>query len=326
MRRILTAVSCGTLLVAGGLSFVTRFSGGAPGGPRAEAAPADSLGEATTRLEKQLEAELRARSRGLASDEDVDRARVDLAKARHDEALANSDRAGMVEQCRVILAVRQREWQRLAPAIQRGALDAAEVDVARRRPAVARYFLAVDEQRTGDARDELKFIAEVCDREAQRLARGYAGRVVSLRDLNAARNRAASARYLLARAGEQPDGAIRECDRTVALWEGEAARVSRLYQAGSAHYLEDLDARTFLIDARIRRAACDGDREAIAALLKERIALREDAVPRLAVSDPVMRRIRPRVEWQLAADRHFLERLRQGGEMPPDTAATYLDG
>lgn len=232
----------------------------------------------------------------------------------------------MLEQLRVILEVREREWQRLRPAIDRGIISPADAETAKRRLAVARLRLAGIEQRETDAREQFRLVAELCDRQVDRLLRAYAQRAVPLRDVNAARYRAGCARYVLAKAGGGHEDIAREIDRAVALWEGEVERLSRLYETGAVEYFVTYQARACLFDVRLRRATIAGDHDTAAEQLKLRIRLAEEALPRLDLKDAFLRRLRPSIESLLAFDRLYLDRLQRDGILPPDRAAAELDG
>lgn len=319
MRRMALAVCCVALVAAGAVYYLARPSG--------EAAPpsVDPLQDATARLERELETELQSRARGLATDWDVDAARVTLAKARHDLALTAGDRAEMRKQLEVVLAAWEREWERVRPAVERGVLSPAEADDARRRLAVARYRLADFDGKKSEAEEQLQLVATNWNRLAQRLTQAHASRAVSIRDLNLARYEAGCARYVIARTGDRREDIRVEIDRAVTLWEAEAGRVGRLHETGVASHFENFQARHYLATVRLRRSTYEGNREAAAEQLRARIKVAEEALPGLDMTDPFLRRQRPRIEWGRAYDVMSLSRLQREGVFPPDTAAADLD-
>jgi hypothetical protein len=290
----------------------------------ANAAPVNPLREQTTRLEEELSRKVQLRARGLAIDDEVDAAAVDLAKARHDAAVLANDRTAMLEQTRTILQVREREWQRVAAAVDRGILTPNEADDVRRRLAVARWRVAA-EQHDATADEQLRQIAELYERKVERLGQAHARGAALLRELNAARYRASCARYELARTNGRKADVRREIDLAVRIWEQEGERVERLYQAGREPFVEAWLARWYLLDARLRRATLDRDRTSAAELTRLRIELVGEFLARLAPTDPFLQRLRPAVEWERARDQVYLDRLRTGGEFPPDSAAAMLD-
>lgn len=86
MKRfiILVAVIVGVLAAVGGFRYLGKAANDT--GERSSET-SDPLLMTTAVLEKELEMELQARARGLVTDEDVDLAKVNLAKARHDRAM-----------------------------------------------------------------------------------------------------------------------------------------------------------------------------------------------------------------------------------------------
>jgi hypothetical protein len=326
MRRIFVLVCCGAAIAGAGIYFLTGPGKDRVGETRAEAAPTDDpLWKSVNRLERELETELQLRNRGLTTEWDVDHYRVGLAKARHNAALMRGDREEMGHQLRVLIEVRERYWKRMAPGIEHGTASPIEVEDARRLLAVARYRFAAFEGRRAEADEQFRLVATTADRRVERLVQASARQAAPPGDLNRARYVAGCVRYVRAQDSGRAEDVRAEIDRSVALWEAEVERVSRMHARGAASGDEHRQARHILATVRLRRATLDQDRASAANQLRAKIQVDDEFLAGLTPTDPVLRRLRSWFEWDRDYDKYCLVRLERDGIFPADSAAGDLD-
>jgi hypothetical protein len=171
--------------------------------------------------EEDLGRELQLLPLGNTSEGEVDDAREHLAAARHGLAQAGGKQQAVIEQSRLIVAIRERE---LARVLRVPASSSSEFErlATRRRLTSARLFLALEEGASTDVTRYLREVIEISRAEPAPLEALVSSGAASPGDLDWSRRRLAFARFLLAdrdgttqEAEEQLRIAIELCDRYV---------------------------------------------------------------------------------------------------------------
>jgi hypothetical protein len=126
-------------------------------------------------LEERLETKVRLRRKGIASDDEVDFYRFNASLERCILARLDGDSEATVNQCKVVVAVRQSQLERARRVHERGGGLEAERDLIQRQLASANYRLAREEGDTKNTTKELERVLEIADKELRR-ERGLLGR------------------------------------------------------------------------------------------------------------------------------------------------------
>ncbi len=230
--------------------------------------------------EDQLAQEVKLQRAGSTGESEVDDARFALAEARRDLAQAESQREAVIEQSRVLVAIRERERDRLLTLPGGGDVGAVEVLAARRRLSNAREWLARDEDASEDVARYLREIIDVCEAELKAVEALVVRGSASSGDVDDCRRRLAYARYRLAREEGRTGEAVEQLHITVEARERDLKRKQQL--CGSAAAAQDVDwHHVLLLEARQRLAVVEGNAPAAREHLGRIVAVLERTSQRL---------------------------------------------
>lgn len=264
--------------------------------------------------EDDLANQLKMKAAGATSETAVDEARMDLARARHDQALFAGNVDGCREQIRAIIDSRTRQLGRVE-ALQRDAASSTyDVGAARRRLAHARYRLAQLEGRSADAVKEMRAIARIREDELNFFS--VLPGVMAQAGLEAARYQLAYARYRLAVEEGRSDDATRELRTAVAMWEKVRDRYAGL-GPGTILPFEAEWSRVRVHVAGAHLATAQRDPARVREHLRQIVVVWEEIARRLA-ADPVARRSRYEAEFELAWYRTRLALAEERGLIPDE--------
>jgi DNA repair protein RadC len=276
--------------------------------------------------ERELARTLQLRARRSVGDHEVNVAQINLARARHDLALAErKPRAALVEQHRVIVNVRQEELKRLQQLRGRGAVSAAEIAAAQRRLASARYRLASTEEKPAAVATQLRQIIAICEQELGRLLKLSRQRGASETEVAIGRCRLAYARYRLALAETRTKDVVEQLRLLVSLHQQEFKRLQRLAARRAAAIDEVNDAEARLLEARQRLALAEQKPEEVIAQLRLLVALNEKRLKR-ALAFAVEEEEIVSIRWALAHDHDRLVLAGQNMALSADDPAEELEG
>jgi hypothetical protein len=233
--------------------------------------------------EKNLEEEEHLFRTGAASEGEVDVARYYLAGARHELALCDGKREVVIQQARDMVAIREREWNRLVTVSDpTTALDAL---AARRCLASARYHLSRMEGDTENAGMHLRSVLDACAAEVRGLQALAERGVITPESVDDALRRQAWARAVLAREEGRREEAVEQLRIVVKLRERDVERHKRVSAEGGSPpaFVEFMD--VLLLEDRLCLAVAerkpDDAHEAVGGIvsLLEKITKRWKEVP-----------------------------------------------
>ena len=310
-----------TAVVAAAVSVGVLFGAPCPAGPPSDAPPParkerGQFQAACVALVRACDGELAEQVKllraGAATEGEVDVVRLALAGARQELALVEGRPAAAVEQSRALVAIRERELDRLLKLPGRGDVGAVEALAARRQVANARRWLAREERSPGGAARHLREVIELCDAEVRALQTLARRGIAVPEEVDAGRRRLAYARYRLAREEGRAEGAAEQLRITVQLREQDLKR-TRQVDDGTAEAAQDVDwHHVLLLEARQRQAVFAGDAPAAREHLGRRLAVLERMSRRQREVLPADRVLRASLEYQLALVRYQLALASEG--------------
>jgi len=210
-------------------------------------------------LEEREAMRSKLRAKRVASDEEIDFWRFQVAVCRTNLAHLSQDPAEARKQYRVAVAIRQSQHDRLTRLRERGGGYDAEMDVAGRQLASAGYRLAHQEGNTEEAVRQLKRIQEIAEKELQR-ERGLLGRTAATQtEVEDTTYRLIKARYLRAHLEGQKDESVQRIRDMAALTESALARLRKLEMRGASSVEEVEWAELRDLCARQRLANAEGE-------------------------------------------------------------------
>lgn len=266
------------------------------------------------KLEEQHATEEKLFKQKVSTAGSVDRALISLAKARHDLALHEmvfdeSKLAVVKEQNRVVLAVRERELERLKKAKR----PTPEIKEGQRRLAVARYMVAQMEKETEVAAEQLRFIIQLCFEDLAKIDKA-GPKVVTAAERTRFETRLICAEYLLAVADGQAKDLIPRLRDVATSNEAEWQKTDALFRRKSATIVEEYIAFKRLIDAQLRVANLEKEHDVMRNLLTRLVEKQEATISLLDVKDKDHDMVR---ELRAEAARDFirLKTVREGGPL-----------
>lgn len=274
-------------------------------------------------LEDQLQKVERLLTRQLSSEAEVDLVRAELAKARHDVALLENNRAEAVKQLRQLVEIRERELKRYLKTAGRLS-SKRKIFIAQRRLVAARYFLDKIEGKSDDSLSQLQHIVELCKQEVEELTRLRVDGGVSAIELNSARHRLNITQYQLAREQNDVQSIIPQIRSSVELCEQEWEQIKRLKKLDLGSYSAEYFAHCHYLKARIMLAELEKKPNVVINHFNLLISTHEETIPNLEYNWPE-REVRMWIERELARDRERKEQFSRDGFLDDDLSPYDLE-
>jgi hypothetical protein len=263
-------------------------------------------------LEDREEMKWRLRQKRVASDDEVDFYRFQVAIYRFNLAQSEGDTAKAKKQFRAAVAVREAQRERLKQLRERQGGFVAEIDVADRQLAAARFRSSYLEGDTDEAIRQLQKIEEIAERELKRerdlLARDAATRT-EVEDCSYRLNKA---RYLLANLKGKKDEGLRFLRDLAALTDSEVERLRKLGMKGAASEegMEWAKFRDF--HAKRRLAAAEGKTEHVRDAQVKLAELTTQMLRRALRSSHGTEEEKEYMKWENAQQQWALAEIRNG--------------
>jgi hypothetical protein len=195
------------------------------------------------------------RDKQIASDDEVAFYRFFIAITRYNLAQLQNDPAEALKQFRVAVVVREGQHDRAKRLCERGGGCDAEMDLAKRQLASARYHVAHLEGNTEEAVKQLDQIQEIARREFER-ERGLIGRNTgTLSEVEDANYRLIMAHYLQARLKGQEAESMQRLRELYTLTQAALARLRKLERQRAAS-AEEIDCALLRVLVVQQRLAC----------------------------------------------------------------------
>lgn len=197
--------------------------------------------------QRELERLVKLAESGAVPEGKVDNARRRLACARHEVAAAAGRRDDALAQLAMVVAVCEREVERLEKLGARRIVPEAEVDEGRRRLALARYTLAREKDEPEVAAEQLRIIASTWKRALERTEKLHQSGAAAKLEVNLARWGMAEARLRLGIVYGKGEVVVEELRTIVALHEARLEMIretNRLGGYASAAVKEDWEVST----------------------------------------------------------------------------------
>jgi hypothetical protein len=287
----------------------------------------DKMRESVNYWERMLAREMDLQTKGVSSESKVDSIRVVLAKYRHDLAIHEKKSETVLEQSRLVLAIRERQLKRLQKLADLGIASELEITEARRHLACAQYFLAVEERNQEMVVDKLKIIVDLCSKEV-RLLEKLRTNTISSFEFHRAESRLISAQYLLTKTTvSSPEEIMKELRRRVEVCEKEWKQIVELKRQGAAMIYEVYYVRLNLLNAKLRLANVEKNSDELVGQLRALVSLHEETLPTVrGINFPDLQQIfKDEVQAQLARDRWRLEKYLGGNPYVDDLASAEID-
>jgi len=297
------AVSIG--LFFGWQSLVSPSSAAPPASKEKEQLKAACL-RLVKEYEEQLAEQDRLFRRGATSESEVERARFDLAEVRHDLADLEAKRDAVLEQSRVLVAIRERQLNLLLKMPSGDDLVAVEVLASRRRLANARFWLAREEGAAKEVVRSLQEIIDISNRELRALEPLVSRGLASSQNIEDARRHAAYARYLFAKQEGQPEEAAKQLRIVVEMRELGVERMHHLYKVWAMPARVVNWYRVLLMESRQRLAVIEGKTADTRKYLGRIPSLLEHILQELEAIHSTDRLERANLEYELALARYQL--------------------
>lgn len=260
-------------------------------------------------FEDRLAAEEQLLRKKISTEGSVDALRVEVAKARHDLALAEDQPRVIKEQRRVLLEIRHRQLERLEKARR----PPAEISIARRRLATAKYLIAQMEGEHEVVLEQLHLIIHLSQQEFDLLQK-LGPKVVSGFEVHAAENRLACAQYLLAMKENKTDDIIPRLRSLAEMLENEWQKMEKLYRQKSASFFDEYRSYVRKMNAKLRLANSEMKQEVVLELLDQLIEKHEATLKVVDVKEKD-RRLLDGIKFELTRDRHRRKSVLNGGPL-----------
>ncbi len=276
-------------------------------------------------LEEREAMTVRLRARGMLSDDEVDVYRFQVAIARYNLAHVQNDQAEAREQFRVAATVRQRQYDRLKRLRERGGGYEAEMNVAERQLASARFRLAHEEGDTQEAIRQLQRIQRIVDQELQR-ERWLLGRNAATQaEVEDTTYRLIKARYLEARLSAREDDCLQLLHEMLNLTASAWARQQKLQRQGASSK-EELDWVQFRhLLAQQRLAAVEAKTDKVREFQNQLLAVTSQMLKHALQSSHATEDEKEYYRWEHALQTYRLALARRG-KLPDYENIWELDG
>jgi hypothetical protein len=311
MKRLLTLV-CMVGLAAGCPRSVEAQIGSSPTLQDARAEYLKATKAYLRFLEEREAMRSKLRAKRVASDDEIDFWRFQVAVCRTNLAHLNDDPAEAREQYRVAVAVRQGQHDRLTRLRERGGGYDAEMDVAGRQLASARYRSAREEGNDEEAVRQLERIQEIAEKELQR-ERGLLGRTAATQtEVEDTTYRLIKARHLRALLKGQKDENMQRIRDMAALTESALARLRQLEVRGASSEEEVEWARFRDLHARQRLANAEGKSRRVQEVQDQLASLTAQMLRHALRSSHGTEEETEYLRWEVALQQYRLAQARHG--------------
>jgi hypothetical protein len=276
-------------------------------------------------LEDREEKKWELRQKRVASDDEVDFYRFQVAVARSSLAQLQGDEEKVKKQFRAAVSVREAQRERLKQLRDRQGGFAAEIDVADRQLAAARFRLSYLEGDNAEAIRQLKEISEIAEKEVKR-ERGLLVRDAATHtEVEDAGYRLAKARFLLAKLKGEKDEGLQLLRDLAALTDSEVKRLQKLETRGASS-AEGMEwARFRDLYAKIRLAAAEGKPEQVRDTQQKLADLTAQMLRRALRSTHGTEEEKEYMKWENARQQWALAEI-QNGAMLDYESIWELDG
>jgi hypothetical protein len=261
----------------------------------------------------------------IASSDELAFYQFSVALARYELAQLQNDPAEALKQLRVAVTVREGQLDRAQHLREQGGGSDAEIDVAKRQLASARFRLARLKGNTPEAVAQLAQIQEIARREIER-GRGLLGRNVgTLSELEDMQYHLIEASYLQARLKGQKDDRIRLVRDLYALTQAGLARIRKLRMQGacSQDEIEWVLFRDLVV--RQRLAGAEGNTQRAREIQNQLAGLTAQMLQRALWSDHRTEEKMEYLKLEAALARYRLVQA-QHGMLPEHELLWELDG
>ena len=259
--------------------------------------------------EKELKTAETLQDRGVVSNDEVDMYKLQIASAKHYLAAHQKKPDVARDQSREIVEIRARQLDRELKLSNMSGTTETELDAVKRNLAVARFWLAVDEEKTDAAVRHLKLVVEICEREHKRELSKLSRGLVAENSVKIVEYHLAMAHYYLAKIQEQKAEAVRHLKTVVGICEAwlEQERSLARQNIGSEESMDDV--MISLLWAKHRLAVEEGKPELVKEHLGRLVSLRERLLRSDTWRDP---HEKAAMQWLLAFERFRLAQASVG--------------
>jgi hypothetical protein len=253
--------------------------------------------------EKELKATETLRDRAIASSDEVDMCKLQIARDKRYLATQQNKPDDARAQSREIVEIRARQLDRELKLSNMGGSNDTDPDAVKRNLAVARFWLAVDEGKTDAAVSQLKLVVEICEREHKRALLRQSRGVDSENDVKIVEYHLAMAHYYLAKLQAKKAEAIRHLKSAVGICEVwlEQERTLARQNIGSNESMDN--ASIPLLWAKHRLAVEEKKPDLVKEYLGRLVSLRERQLASDTSRDP---QEKATFQWWLAFERFRL--------------------
>jgi hypothetical protein len=269
-------------------------------------------------LEDREAAVSKLRERGTASEDEVDSFRFQMIATRLNLAQLRGDSVKVLQLNREAVTFREDQLGRLKRLRDRsGGLD-AEMDVAERQLASARFRLAQVEGKAEEAERQLQRLEGITRRELERARR-------TSNDEGNSTYRLLKARYLLARVKREKVQSVQRLRDLAALTKSNLARLRSLQMDGASSE-EEIDWPHFLnLVAQQRLAQAEAKTKRILEIQEELVSLTDQMIQRVLRSPNRTQEEIAYLKWVQALQRYRLVQA-QHDQLPEYDSIWELDG
>ncbi|GAA4462303.1 hypothetical protein GCM10023156_46020 [Novipirellula rosea] len=275
-------------------------------------------------LETELKTATDLLERQSSSKAEVDLARVDLAKARHNLAFAENNQAEVVRQCLLLVEIRSRQLQRHEKMAALGFGSKLKQIKAMRQLAGSRYLLGRVQGNPADVLDQLERVVQLHNEELSYLTRQQKEGAVSTMELNRARHRTTVAEHHLAHSKEDSPSVLPQLRQSAVLCQQEFDQIKRLRHLGYADVLDEYNAHRHLLHAKLLVADIENEPTAMQQQFDELIRLHEQTLPKLG-SYRKGKLARLFIEQELARDHARKAQFLQDGYLADELCIAAMD-